>query len=228
MAGVTQQMGVTGNPFLRRNQTAELQARKDMFPSLLELEMQSEFNERQIEQGERGLALQEESLLNQKAQAERSFSMEQKRHELAERESDIGTGLQAAKLGVTALTTDFDFGGLFGGERDTTGTGFSSGGVIDIGEGKLQQTVPNATPYIFDSEGGAPEGFFSNIPIKSGIAGGAMGFGAGKLVGGKNKLLQAGAGILAGGVTGFLSGGLKGSLLGGLAGGGGGLISGLF
>ena len=201
----SQLFGVTGNPGLKPNQSADLNARLGGLSGLISLQQQQkqfeadeEFRKKQLQQ-EKDLAEDQEDF--EKDQTQKEF------------------GLEMGKLGFNLSTS----GGNMKGGGPTLG---------DLG-GVTKPTTPSTTggPGFTNAGGGSESvtptntggGFFNNIKPASLLSGGLTGFGMGTMFKDKDPeqraLLGAGAGLL----TGFLSGGgWSGSLssgLGGLLGG---------
>ena len=180
-------------------------------------------------------------------QSERQFSdsqaMIRKQNAMREREQEAGMGLEAAKAGMGFAMK----GGqnlkqrLSGADAELVKGGM--GGFM-MGGGGYQG--PDAGGI--SGNAGAPRGLFSSMSAKVGeyasplkdaaskylghltmgntIGSGLVGFGAGRLFGGKSKLKKFGVGAAAGGLMSLFSGGtgggakdaLTGSLFGGLGG----------
>jgi hypothetical protein len=224
---INQFMATTGNRRLRSDPQAANEARLQFLPAMMGLKQ-----EKQI--AEDRLALDERRLAQEKAQAEKTL----KHQEEAEKKQ---FGLEVAKLGVGALGSGAlsGVGGLFG----------FGGEESNVTAANIQEEIP----YIPATSMEGPEtvgaiaapaaatgtGIMSSIKDMAGpaIAGGLLGFGAGKLFtdgGFKGALVGAGAGMLPGlaqGLGGLFSGAGAGGfdfsnlLAGGLTGAIGGYFS---
>jgi hypothetical protein len=195
MAG--QYRRVTGNPSRRKaGQQAVLQSRINMLPQLLQAQQQ------------RAQIARDTQFQNQQ------MSLQKKQLKQRDRESEVGMGLEAGKLGLTLGMSDAGkktFGDLFSA---------GSGMVHDVSGGR------------YGTAGGGPKGegnMLSNFNIGGGIASGLTGYGVGKMIGGKNKtkkgLYGAGSGALMGLLSSKKGQGLSGMISGGLLGGLGGIFS---
>jgi hypothetical protein len=139
---------------------------------------------------------------------EQRFALQKKRNKLADRQSEIGLGLEATKLG-----TNLAFSPM--GKENVGQTLGIKSGIFGGGDGS---TKPTGKP-----------GMFGGLKLGSAVSSGLTGFGLGKMVGGSKKK-KALFGAVGGGLMGLLSGGksssvgqagLKfglGSLLGGIGG----------
>lgn len=191
---------VTGNKRLRPNQLADLNARLGFLPQTLAAESQEKFQTAQISN------MEETNKLNQArfGLEEQSAAFNQKATtkgmDLRERSEGMQAGIGAAGLGFN----------LFGNEglKSTLGESIN----------KVGSQMGMGSPV---SKGG----FWGDIPVGTSLAGGLMGFGASRMVPGKNKLLKFGVGAGVGALTGFFGGGgAGGATAGGILGGLGGLI----
>ena len=186
-----QMRAISANPRLRRNQTAELEAKRALLPQIIA-------NKRRKED----LARQEELKNIQISQFERQHFLAKKRMAAEERAGEVGMGMEAAKLGTT-LATRFGhktFGDLgrstkslfgFGGSTPSSGT---SGGFLN------NLSVGSAL-------GGGLAGFGVSKMIgkKNKLLGSLAGAGVGAalgLLGGSNSM----GGMISGGLGGALGG----------------------
>lgn len=207
----SQIIATTGNRRLRRNQSAELNARLGYLPQMAAMKQEKEI-------AEKNLAFQEKQMRqNQK--------MREKELEFQEGAEKKQFGLEIAKLGMTGLSSGVlgDVAGMFGFGGDEP----SNVAAANIGAkgGPSDPLMSVAKPGIMGTIGGM---------LPSALGGAALGFGASSLLGGGTK------GMLAGGLAGALPGilGGIGGMFGGqgaagfdfskiLSGGLGGILGGL-
>jgi hypothetical protein len=201
------QSGAISGGSRRRNQIAELNARQALLPQIIANQQRQEEIGRQEELNK----IQQSQFGRQHGLAEREFAFRRssaaQARQAADRASEVGLGLEAAKLGTT-LSTRFgdrtvgsiagDVKGMFGGSK---------------------------APSTFG--GGAAGNFVSNLNVGSALGGGLAGFGVSKMLGKKaSKTTKGLAGFGVGAALGLLGGGnaLGGALSGGFGGGIGGLF----
>jgi len=184
----TQLSAVSNNPRFKRNQIAELNARQSRLPQILANKARAE-----------DLARQEEFQGAQINIANRQNKLMRKRNVAQNRASEIGMGLEAAKLGNTIAS---------GGNRTVGGLATSARGLFG-GTGV----------------GSGLGSFVDSLNIGSLLGGGLAGFGASKMIGKKkSKTLKGATGAGVGAAIGLLSGGWGGAITGGIGGGLGGLF----
>jgi hypothetical protein len=191
---------VTGNPSVRSGLAkAKLQGRVNRLPQMLA-------NRQNQAILKRDTAFQNKQIALQGAQRKQR-----------ERESEVGMGMEAAKLGLNIGMSDM---------------GKKTLGDITAGAGNAYRGVTNKFRSPTNQKSTtlpAKEGMFSNVNVGGALSSGLTGFGVGKLVGGKSKAKKSLFGAGAGGLMGMLSaprgGGMMGGLIGGLTGGIGGYFS---
>jgi hypothetical protein len=188
----SQLTAVSNNLRLRRNQIAELNARQDRLPEIIA-----------NQQRQADLIRADEMKNLQIDQWDREHKFAKKARRAGDRASEVGLGLEAGKLGLSA-------------SRNYGGTTF----------GQLGSKAKNLFSSTSSTPGSSP-GFWGNMTPGSLVSGGLAGFGASKIMGGKNKFKKAGMGLAAGSILGLLSGGSN-PFSGAASGGIGGLIGGLF
>jgi len=214
---------VTNNRRLRPNQLGDLNARLSFLPTQLQQESQDAFQQAQIgnmaetnklnvanlELANKRYGLEEQNFGLQSKVARFNQKATTKAADLAERKSEMATGVTGATLGFNVLGSDWmkkDVNGLMGN------MGINNREPHNPGEPMRAGT----------------DSFWGNIPVGASIGGGLMGFGASRLLPTKNKFLKAGAGAGVGALTGLMGSGEGqggwGALGGGLLGGLGGLI----
>jgi len=171
-------------------------------------------NQRYAEGIEREDALnkiQQDQFSRQHGLAERQFahnkSAASQSRQQAQRASEVGMGLEAAKLGTTMASRygQKSFGQVGEDAKGLFGYGSGPGGAAGTVSGS---------------------GFFNNLSVGSMLGGGLAGFGASKMMGGKSKIKKGLLGAGVGSAMGLLGGG--NALGGALSGGFGGLVGGLF
>lgn len=199
---------VSGSPYMRRNQVAELNARQAYLPQLIanqqratELERQKELDAEQQRQFRANFRLQRRG---------QNASQRMQREQLDQQESEqrVGMGLEGIKLGSTVAQT-------FGRSTGPIGSLFSKSPSGAGGVGGSTTHSPN---------------LISNMSVGSAVGSGLAGFGAGSMFGGKKKspIKRAAFGAAAGGLLGLLGGGKAGGIGGSLFGGLGGGLSSIF
>ena len=179
---MARQTGAVSGKSRRRNQIAELNARQGGLTGLIAnqdkataLGRQKELDALQVAQSDRSHNLSEQQFSYNKKAAKENRA-------LANRQSQIGMGLEASKMG---MNVGMNYSGKSLGDisRSTmTGVGFGAG------------------------SGPAVGGWTDKVDVGSAVGGGLLGYGAGQLIGGKSKAKKAGIGMLAGGLMGMLSG----------------------
>jgi len=190
------QMGATTRNKKPRNQIAELNARQALLPTML-------YNQQRAKE----IATQEDQFSRQHDLAQRTFAADQsnmeKSRQAADRASQVGMGLSAAKLGTNI--------GMQHGDKTV-------GGLIQ-GTKNMWAGTPGATA----APSSGSMGFVNNLSIGSALGGGLAGFGVSQLIGGKSKVKKALLGAAAGAGLGLLGGtgasGVASGTFGGLIGG---------
>lgn len=198
----SQIIAATGNRSLKRNQSAALQAKRDLFPTVMQMRQNKEIAEaslaQQKESSDAQLAFQEKQMAQQAAQQRKTQAYQ-------EEQAQKALGMEGIKMGIGLMGSS-----LFGGDEPSNVASANIGGAEKV-------------PYIPMSDGGtgatAPvgasgTGFGLKSMFKSGAGylgsaatGGAVGFGASKLLGSggglKGSLIGAGAGMLPGLISGL-------------------------
>lgn len=187
---------VTNNPYSRRNQVAELNARQSYLPQLIanqqraeELARQDELN---AEYRRQWKADYKQTRQNQRA----SQRMQRRQLAQSEAESRVGTGLEGAKLGMTVMQNyggagQKTVGGMFGGKSGFPGSGIglattaSSGlaglgaGSIFGGAGKKKKNLAKST--LFGSMAGGLMSALGGGNLTTGLISGGLGGALSKL-----------------------------------------------
>ena len=183
---------------LRVDQNAQLQARMRFLPQIMANKAAKKIETKRDAQFERTIGLEEQK-----------FALQKKRNKIADRQSEVGMGLEAAKFGTNLAFSPMGTQNL--GQTLGVKSGIFGGGNTELAKG-----APGAKP-----------GMLGSLRLGSAVSSGLTGFGLGKIIGGsKKKRLLAGA--VGGSLMGLLAGG-KSSSLGqsGLKAGIGGLLGGL-
>lgn len=205
----SQMVGLTGLQRLRPNQLAAMRARLRLLPQQLAAEQERRFHEENIAQQQAQLDFEKQAQKANQKLAKKQMKQEKRQEETA-------AGMQAGTLGLNLAQR--------GGGSITD----MSRGIKSLFSGKSVEAA-NLAPQT--ATGGA--GLLSNMSLGNTVGSGLVGFGTGKLLGGKNKFLKSLTGAAAGGLLGLLGGGgsaaggsaLAKSVTGGLFGGLGGLFS---
>jgi hypothetical protein len=188
---------VSGNPSMRSGlANAKLQGRVNRLPQML------------ANKQNKAILARDTAFQN------KQIALQGKQRKQRERESEVGMGMEAAKLGLNIGMSDMgnkSLGDITRGAKNTYGSMFKKG----------HTDTPKPT--------GASRGISDRINVGGALSSGLTGFGVGKLVGGKSKAKKSLFGAGAGGLMGMLSapkgGGMMGGLVGGLTGGIGGYFS---
>lgn len=232
---------VTGMPWLKRNQTAELNARLPYLSQMLAAKSQREYQNAQIENLKRTRKLDRARYgLEQKqfGLAEEEFGLKEKGMELQEK----GLSVDQAKL----AQSEREFGWSqeqANKARDyqkdveqrqmgigAAGLGFTA--MSGLGKGTSFGDLTAGAKNLWNSlsgNSGAPKeipstGGLSGMNLGSMFGGGLIGFGAGQAFGGQSKLKKTAIGAGIGGIASMLGSGgdwgagIGGGLLGGLGG----------
>lgn len=185
-----------------RKQTAAIRGQLSQISGIMAAKQAKQIAEKQI-------AMDKARLAEEKRQYKKNLALER-------RSGEVELGMTAAKAGHGALASglggfgDVTFNSFFGSSG--TAGGAKSGAVMAARTGT----------------GGSWYSGLGDFKLSSGIGSGLVGFGAGKLLGGKNKLKKIGLGMGVGALAGmFGQGGFSlGGAMGGAAFGGlGGLLS---
>ena len=190
--------GTTGRRNLRRNQTSELNARLGLLPSILETEQRAQ-------QSAKDEAFREKQFAQGKKQASKTEDFQQ---EQAKR----GLGLEVTKMGVNLGTSPY-----FKGGGPTVNSMMGNNPNANTSDTWRNNNTGTST--------GSGGGYFSNMPIGSGVSGGLAGYGVASMMGQKSKTKRTLWGTGAGMLTGMLSGGWGGAGAGAIGGLFGGLMS---
>jgi len=187
------QFGAVTNSKRPRNQRKELEGRMELLPTIIANENRAT-----------DIARQEDQFSRQHALAQSQFAFEQdaaaKSRKAADRASEVGMGLGAAKLGTTI--------GLQHGDKTV-------GGIIQ-GTKNMWNGTPGATATPSSS---GWSNFGNSLSIGSAVGGGLAGFGASQLLGKKSSKVTKGlVGAGVGGLLGLLGGGAGGAVSGGFGG----------
>jgi hypothetical protein len=189
-----QAFAISGNPRLRRNQTAELNARMNYLPTLI-----ANKNRRD------DIARQEEMNTAQKAQWGRQYQLQKDANKFAEKQQRIGMGLEAGKLGLNIL-------GSYGPTRSDPNRGSLS---------NIFSSFGGSTKVGGTSSPGIMSNLNLGSLVGGGLAGYGAAKAFGKKKKGVNALIGAGTGAALGALTG---GSIGSSITSGLGGGLGGLF----
>lgn len=207
------QTGAISGGSRRRNQIAELNARQAFLPQIIANQQRQEGIVREDELNK----IQQSQFARQHGLSEREFAFQQsaarKSRQAADRASEVGFGLEAAKLGTT-ISSRF-------GNKSFGQVGQDAKGLFGFGSGA------GGAAGKFTGSGGGVGNFLGNLSIGSTLGGGLAGFGAAKLLGKKKSKATKGlVGAGVGAALGLLGGGnaLGGALSGGFGGGLGGLF----
>jgi len=186
---------VTGNPATRKGLAeARLQARVSRLPQVLAQKNMREVQARDARFQEKQIKMQKKTMAQRK------------------REQEAALGLEAGKLGLNLAMSDL--GGTTIGD-----IGRSAQNAVGSAKGML----PGGTkPTPIEAPKAGYTGV-KGINVGGALASGLTGYGAGKLVGGKNKKKKAMYGAGAGALMGLLSGSKSGNAFGGM---GAGLLAG--
>ena len=218
---IGQMQAVTGRK-PRQRYIDIINASTALLPSLYAAREQRDYQERMAAIEEDNLALARERLEEEKRQSEKALSLQKSQGRTANTLGMINLGLTGG-LGYTKNKTLKDV------LTSDSGGAISSGGPGVVSSGPMGFEKAQTTGIPEGVTTAAPGGWASGIPgaLKSpgtyGYAG--LGYGAGKLFGGKDKTKSAliGAGVGAG--LNLLSGGsITSAVISGLLGGGGGFF----
>jgi len=185
-----QMRAISNNPLLRRNQTAELNARMQYLPNMIAAKNRKA-----------DISRQESMNKAQKAQWDRNYNLQRKQNKFATKQSKMGMGLEMGKLGLNIMSnygsnklnpSRGSLGSLFGGSTGFGKSGGGAGGLVSklnlgnmIGGGLAGYGVSQMV--------GGSKGKKAGLGA---LAGGALGF--------------LGGGGLSGAISGGLGGGLGG------------------
>ena len=220
------------DPRLRPDYTAALNQKLKYLPARL----QQQQNEQQHQDD---LAFRERTFAQSSSQFKDSQQLRRRQMEQTERAQEAGMGLEAAKAGMgmamkggmnlkDKLGSMPAFGSGGGGATApsgwTPGTGTGTGGVAKGGLfSQLGSMAGKAGNFLKDSA----SKYLGGLTMGNSIGAGLTGFGAGRLLGGDNKLKKFGLGAAAGGLMSLFGGGgsgsggsdfITGSLFGGIGG----------
>lgn len=213
---------------LRPDYTAALNEKLKFLPQ----RMEQQANEQRHQDS---LAMDERRLAQANRQFQQSQQMQQKQYAQREREQEVGMGLEAAKAGLgysmsggSTLRERLGSGALKPATAPsgwTPGTGTGTGGAA---KGGLFSGIGSSLKRPFKPVTNFVGKHFGHLTVGNTIGAGLLGFGAGKLFGGKSKVKKFGIGAAAGGLASLFGGGgaaggggkdfITGSLFGGLGG----------
>jgi hypothetical protein len=202
---------------LRPDYTAALNAKLQFLPQRLE-------QQRAEQRHQDDLAFREKSFAQSERQFGDSQAMIRRQNAMREREQEVGMGLEAAKAGMgMAMRGGATLQSKFGGSvvPATAPSGWTPG--AKTGGGGLFAKAGSAISPLKD----AASKYLGHMTMGNTLGAGLIGFGAGRMFGGKNKLKKFGVGAAAGGLMGLFSGSgntWKDAATGGLFGGLGGLF----
>jgi hypothetical protein len=163
---------------------------------------------------EQGLTLEQQRVAEEARKNAWEQQVYKKTRALEEDKEQREMGIKAAGMGMSLFGSKMLGGGGTLGDLGNKVSGLWSS---LFGSSQIAPGTPKAPPF-------STTGPISGLDIGASIAGGAMGFGAGKMFGGRNKLKSSLIGAGVGGLASYLGGGQSlsssfgGALLGGLGG----------